>query len=217
MSRPALIDTITQLAEPIVQSVGLEVWGVELLQYGRPVVRVFVDTPRQAEAGAAVQSPAGATDGDSASADGDSAGLAVDGEAAAGLTSATVDQCADISRMLGLALEVEDVFASAYVLEVSSPGLSRTFFAPEQLAAYVGDTVEMSLVQAPAAFAGRKKFRGQLQAVQGDTITLVTDGAEGTPPAPLTVRWEDIRKITRVHIFPVKEKPGKKKQANATS
>ena len=40
----------------------------------------------------------------------------------------SVDQCAEISRMVGLALEVDEVFADAWVLEVSSPGMDRLFF-----------------------------------------------------------------------------------------
>ncbi len=36
-----------------------------------------------------------------------------------------VDKCSQISRKLGLLLEEEEVFAKAYRLNVSSPGLSR--------------------------------------------------------------------------------------------
>lgn len=49
-------------------------------------------------------------------------------EASAAPSSASIDQCEEISRHLGLALEVEDAMPSAYVLEVSTPG-SRAFFS----------------------------------------------------------------------------------------
>ena len=39
--------------------------------------------------------------------------------------SASIDQCEEISRHVGLTLEVEDVIPTAYVLEVSSPGRLR--------------------------------------------------------------------------------------------
>lgn len=194
MSRPALIDAVTRIARPIVQSVGLEVWGVEVLQSGRPVLRLFVDSP----AGATRATPEGIGDG----------------------TGADIERCAEISRQLGLALDVEDIFASAYVLEVSSPGLSRVFFAPEQLAPYVGDTVEMHLFAAvdtpdmPEAFAQRRKFRGLLRGVAGTgpqaVVSLLVDMGAGVEALPFSAPWEAIRKVQRVHVFPVKEKPGKK-------
>ncbi len=39
----------------------------------------------------------------------------------------SIDQCAKVSRDVGLMLEVEEVIDSAYVLEVSSPGLEEIF------------------------------------------------------------------------------------------
>src|SRR4051812_25787181 len=39
--------------------------------------------------------------------------------------SVSVDDCARVSRDLSAVLDVEDVVASAYTLEVSSPGLDR--------------------------------------------------------------------------------------------
>ena len=196
MSRPALIAAITRIARPIVQSVGLEVWGVEVLQSGRPVLRLFVDSP----AGAAHTSPGEGGIGAGAGAD--------------------IERCAEISRQLGLALDVEEVFASAYVLEVSSPGLSRVFFAPEQLAPYVGDTMEIHLLAAldmpdmPEAFARRRKFRGLLQGVAGTgpqaMVSLLVDMGAGAEALPFSAPWEAIRKMQRVHVFPVKEKPGGK-------
>ena len=39
-----------------------------------------------------------------------------------------VEQCAQVSRQLGLALDVEDIIHGAYQLEVSSPGLSTGVF-----------------------------------------------------------------------------------------
>ena len=206
MPKSALIDTITRIAEPVVASLGLEIWGIEVLQGGRPVVRLYVDTP---PAGGAAPRDEGQP---VTLEDSDGSGESVSAE------SVSIDQCARISRMVGLALEVEDVFPSAYVLEVSSPGLSRVFFRVEQMAPYVGDTVDVVLYEAPSAWVGRKKFRGQLVSVEGDRLTLsVEAGAEQTDESctQLVVAWDEVRKAARVHVFHVPEKPGHGKRSGA--
>src|SRR5207237_10802671 len=43
----------------------------------------------------------------------------------------TVDDCADISRSVSALLDVADPIASAYTLEVSSPGIDRPLVRPE--------------------------------------------------------------------------------------
>lgn len=185
MARPALMETLTRIAEPVATSMGMEIWGLEVLQAGCPMVRLYVDVPSDTAGGAQ--------------------------------EAVSISQCADISRLVGLALDVEDVFALPYVLEVSSPGLSRAFFRLEQMRPYVGDTVEIVLNEASAAhWPGRKKFRGRLTAVTDDTLTLdVEADATGTEePLLLTVHWDEVRKAARVHVFVDPEKPGHRKRAS---
>lgn len=205
MARPALTDTITRIAEPVVASLGLEIWGLEILQGGRPVVRLYVDVPQAVGAQAAT----------AAVQQEDAAQPALFAEP---VSSVSIDQCARISRMVGLALEVEEAFDSAYVLEVSSPGLSRVFFRLDQLRSHVDETVDVVLHESPSPqWLGRKKFRGRLVCVGDDSLTLAVEtGAEAVEPeggAQLTVRWEDVRKANRVHVFHEPEKPGKKRAA----
>ncbi|MFI3272518.1 MAG: ribosome maturation factor [Pseudomonadota bacterium] len=85
---------------------------------------------------------------------------------------ASIDQCARISRHLGVALEVEDVMQSAYILEVSSPGLERPFFNATQMASYVGRQVELTLLDPNPEWPGRRKFSGELVSVEGDAFVL---------------------------------------------
>lgn len=96
---------------------------------------------------------------------------------------ASIDQCARISRHLGMALEVEDVMQSAYILEVSSPGLERPFFSAGQMAAYIGRYVELSLFDANPEWPNRRKFRGELMSVDGDEFVLRP--CEPTPIEPV--------------------------------
>ncbi|MDE7065518.1 MAG: ribosome maturation factor [Desulfovibrionaceae bacterium] len=200
MAKPALLETLRRIAEPVVVSMGLEIWGIEVLQSGRCVVRIYVDTPPGATAKAAeADSVAGAEEMRSPE-----------------RLSVSIDQCAEISRMVGLALEVEEVFSAAYVLEVSSPGLSRVFFRPDQLPPYVGDEVAVALHEAHPEWPGRRKFRGALASVDGDVLTLrVAVPQAGGEPVQTHVRifWNDVRRAERIHTFSMPEKPGRRKRA----
>lgn len=206
MSENSLKETVTRLAEPLAQAQGLEIWGVEIAQAGRTTVRVFVDLPlevKQARAALAVSDPAADLE--------DSA----DPLAA---RSATIDQCEEISRQLGLALEVEDLIEQAYVLEVSTPGFNRLFFSPDQMRAYLGDMVELRMVAAFApenAPAARRAWRGVLREVTDSAVRLapasVSTGGDICPEAmdEVLVPWDMVRRAARIHVFRQPQKPGK--------
>ena len=159
MSENSLKETVTRLATPLVQAQGLEIWGVEIAQAGRTTVRVFVDLPLEVKQAQAALS-----------ADSDPADNLEDSADIMTARSASIDQCEEISRQLGLALEVEDLIEQAYVLEVSTPGFSRLFFSLDQMRSYVGDMVELRMVSAYApenAPAARRAWRGVLREVLG--------------------------------------------------
>ena len=109
-----------------------------------------------------------------------------------GKDGVTIDQCAEVSRQVGLMLEVEDIIPGAYTLEVSSPGLERRFFSLEQMRAYMGRTVS---AQAWEPIDGHRRFTGQLTACVDDGFTVDMDG-ETFP-----LKWTDIREVHLVHEF----------------
>ena len=123
----------------------------------------------------------------------------------------TIDQCAELSRLIALTLDVEDCMTGAYVLEVSSPGLERTFFKAEQLTPYVGKILEAVLYQPVPAYPGRRKFTGELIALTDGLITLAPNDipAADETPSPLVFAWGDARKIKLVHFIPEPEGPVK--------
>ncbi len=84
-----------------------------------------------------------------------------------------VDDCERVSRQLSALLDVEDPIAGEYVLEVSSPGMDRPLYRPDQFARYVGEVVRVRLLP---AVAGRKNFRGELLAADGEKVQLLVDG-----------------------------------------
>lgn len=223
MTENVLKETVARLAEPVVRSLGLIIWGVEILQAGRIIVRLFVDVPPAAlepwslNAPCDEQASGGVTSSDPASPASSSPGSAFP-------ASATIDQCEEISRHLALALEVEDSIPEAYVLEVSTPGLTRAFFSLAQMRPYLGDMVEARLhaplatqgVDPADATAGRRIWRGRLTAVEKDAFVLepaaVSPEGDVQPEnlPPLRVPWQAVRKASRMHIFRRPGKPGKK-------
>ena len=50
----------------------------------------------------------------------------------------TVDDCAQVSHQVSGILDVEDPISGEYTLEVSSPGVDRLLFHPEQYPPYIG-------------------------------------------------------------------------------
>lgn len=84
----------------------------------------------------------------------------------------TVDDCADVSHQVSAIMDVEDPISGAYHLEVSSPGMDRQLFKPEQFARYVGKTVQ---VRSAVDVLGRKRFKGKMIKVDDKGIEINVD------------------------------------------
>src|SRR5947208_4927737 len=70
----------------------------------------------------------------------------------------TVENCVGVSRDLSTALDVADLIAHAYSLEVSSPGLDRPLTRPADFQRHVGRLAKIKL-HAPAS-DGQLALRG---------------------------------------------------------
>lgn len=116
------------------------------------------------------------------------------------MISATVDQCAEVSRMASALLDVEDVIQSRYNLEISSTGMERPLITDADFKEYTGARVK---VQMAVPFDNRRKFLGVLKGLnEGEvTIEMDEDGTEVKLPyeqikyAHLFFTDEDMRKI----------------------
>lgn len=203
MSTHPLRDAVAAIATPLADALGIALWGIEILDGGRMVLRVYVD------AKPGMPAPEAAAPADDAT--NVAEGATPDGEATEDITPerVTIDQCARLSRQLGLALDVEDVVRDAYVLEVSSPGLERPFFEIAQMVPYVGRTIELTLAVPHPEWPGRRKFRGDIMRVEGDTLTFLPDTAPrpDEDPAPISVAWDDVKKAHLIHVFPDTTRP----------
>ncbi|MCB1648467.1 MAG: ribosome maturation factor RimP [Gammaproteobacteria bacterium] len=92
----------------------------------------------------------------------------------------TIDDCERVSRQVSGILDVEDPIPGEYTLEVSSPGMDRPLFHLEQFARFAGEPASVRL-RTPVE--GRRKFKGVIQSVSDDSVTLLVDGKEYQLPA----------------------------------
>ena len=87
----------------------------------------------------------------------------------------TIDDCELISRALSDELDVKNFMAESYILEVSSPGLSRPLKKDKDFDRNMGKDVEIKLYK---MVDKRKDYEGELKAYDKNTVTIVEDGNE---------------------------------------
>lgn len=87
----------------------------------------------------------------------------------------TLDDCERVSHALAEPLEGFDGLPERYDLEVSSPGLDRRLFEPDQFRRSVGAELQVSTF---LPVHGRKRFRGLLCSATEERFVLRVDGRE---------------------------------------
>lgn len=87
----------------------------------------------------------------------------------------SVEDCSIVSRQIGAALDVDDLIPIAYILEVSSPGIDRVLFDPEQYQRYLNETVK---IRTRIPINGRRNFKGTLVAVNEDEVAVEIDNLD---------------------------------------
>ena len=86
--------------------------------------------------------------------------------------SMTVDDCATVSETVSAILDVEDPISGQYLLEVSSPGLDRPLTRLEDYGRFKGF---LATVKTHVPVEGRRRFKGMIANVDGETIRFATD------------------------------------------
>jgi ribosome maturation factor RimP len=80
-----------------------------------------------------------------------------------------MEDCTKVSHQISGIMDVEDPITANYQLEVSSPGDNRPFFKLIQFERFIGSTVDINLF---SPIEKRRKIRGLIQKVEGDTLFL---------------------------------------------
>ena len=81
----------------------------------------------------------------------------------------SLEDCERVSREVSALLDVEDPFAGAFTLEVSSPGLDRTLNNKSQFERFVGETVKVKL---RIGYEGRRNYNGVLMGVEQEDVVI---------------------------------------------
>jgi len=74
-------------------------------------------------------------------------------------SNTSLQDCEQMSRALEAALDATDLISDAYVLEISSPGISRQLSSDQEFVSFKGFGV---IVSAIAAKEGQQEWTGQL-------------------------------------------------------
>jgi ribosome maturation factor RimP len=101
----------------------------------------------------------------------------------------SLDDCEKMSRELDAQLEAMALIPSAYVLEVSSPGISRKLISDRDFLAFKGFAV---MVTTTEPFEGQHQWQGRLQGRDDNQIYLNLKGRTLAIPRSLvaTVQLE---------------------------
>jgi ribosome maturation factor RimP len=96
----------------------------------------------------------------------------------------TIDDCEAVSRALSPILDVEDVIAARYHLEISSPGIDRPLVRPSDFEAWAGHEVKLDMA---VPVAGRKRFKGNLEGYHEGEVRLFIENPEGAAKEPVLI------------------------------
>jgi ribosome maturation factor RimP len=91
----------------------------------------------------------------------------------------SVDDCQTVSYQVSGILDVNDPIPGHYTLEVSSPGMDRLLFRPDDYRRFAGSLVKLRLAY---PVDGRRKFKGRLQGLDDGNVLLELDGEQVSLP-----------------------------------
>ncbi len=105
----------------------------------------------------------------------------------------TINDCEIVNRALGDLLDKDDYIDDAYILEVSSPGLTRPLKKENDFKRSIGKLVEIKTF---AKVNGAKEFEGILKAYDADTVTI-----ELEDETEIVVSRKDISMIRLAFVY----------------
>lgn len=107
-----------------------------------------------------------------------------------------VEDCAAVSRLLDPLIEDNDVIKSAWVLEVSSPGLDRPLYKPADFDRFAGSKARVMLKRPIDDASKQRNYTGVLRGLEDGAILLDTESGQVSLPlenlhrANLVFEWK---------------------------
>jgi ribosome maturation factor RimP len=86
-------------------------------------------------------------------------------------------------------MDIADPVQRAYRLEISSPGIDRPLVRRTDFERYAGHLVKIEMA---LPHEGRKRFRGKLGGLEGDSIRIARDDVREDKDATVLLAMEDI-------------------------
>ena len=96
-----------------------------------------------------------------------------------------LDDCEQMSRLLEEALDIQETIPGSYILEISSPGISRELNTDREFISFKGFPV---LVKTYAPYKNEKLWRGNLQRRDEQAIYLNLKGKTISIPRDLVAK-----------------------------
>ncbi len=90
-----------------------------------------------------------------------------------GIGGITLDDCQEVSKELSYLLDVEDFIHTGYLLEVSSPGLTRTLKKPQHYMKSEGERVRVTLKTEKGE--KRSVLEGTIESADEEGFSLATN------------------------------------------
>ena len=100
-------------------------------------------------------------------------------------TDTSLENCEQMSRILEEKLDLAEIISGAYVLEISSPGISRTLTTDRDFIAFKGFAV---IVKTFAPYKNQKQWQGRLQQRDETSLHLNQKGKAITIPRELIAK-----------------------------
>lgn len=97
----------------------------------------------------------------------------------------SLEDCEQMSRALESTLDAMDLFPDAYVLEVSSPGISRSLTTDREFISFKGFPV---IVTAAEPYAGQQEWIGKLVRRDENTVQINQKGRTIAIPRALVTK-----------------------------
>lgn len=156
------LDTIRATADRVAASHHLDVVDLEFSGGAKfRTLRIFIEKNAEERAKLAVKATAEGNEEDASLPKGVPVEM---------LSGVTHEDCTAFAQDFGAVLDVEDLMPGAeYTLEVSSPGLERKLYRPEDYTRFTGSLVK---VQTFSPVNNNRQWQGRLTGFAGDVLTL---------------------------------------------
>ncbi|MFN3471048.1 MAG: ribosome maturation factor RimP [Aquificaceae bacterium] len=96
----------------------------------------------------------------------------------------TIGDCEEVSKRVSALLDVEDIIPVSYLLEVSSPGLTRELTKPSHFEFFQGRLIRLVLRD---AIEGKRELKGYIEGIKENILNIREKGTDKAYYIPLSL------------------------------